>query len=947
MASIPASAGGKLPSMRALVIAIAAAAGLLGAAVIAGWMLRLPALVQVFPGSSSMTLSTALLFLLSAVTLWSALEGRRTVAGSGAGAVALLAAAVLLQHATGVYLGIDLREVQEWIADGNPTPGRTAASTGGAFLAFGAGALAFVLRAGGPWLPVAAGTVVVALAAVNLLGYLLRLEDLFTFLQGNRMAVHTSIGVLLLGAGLFALAQEERARDQPLAIARRIVAIAIAWLALAALVAGGTVFALMQQNLQQSAGAMLVNMLEVRQRVLLAQLAQGRSEVELIVSQPALHRAIRAGEAPAVMAAIGGFVGEQFGGLAVHGADGVELARAGRFTPSVDLRYRLQGGGPADPAAEVLASGREFHLRLRTDIRAGGGVIGTLVTEQPMALLSRFMRGEGAHGATGEMALCHGGDRRLWCFPQRLNPRAFDLPGEDAGGRRLPMTYALEGATGYVRTRDYRGQNVLAAHGPVGDTGLGMVMKVDTTELFAPVRAQLLNVLLGTLLVIVLGAWLLRRRVLPLAMHLNAAEADARAAHEQMQRIADNVPALVGYVDAQRRYRFANRAYLDWFGFDHRAMAGRTVEEVVGPQTYGRIQAHVSRALAGERVDFVDHVDAPGKGRTLHTSYVPDPGPDGVTQGYFVLSSDITSAQAASKSLDRALQRLDLALDASRVTVWESDLRKDEVVLSDAWAELLDRPRGETVTSVAELSALVHPDDLKEVTRLSMETIRGERGHYTVEHRVRSASGHWKWILSRGQVIERDPATGRALRMIGTNLDITERKRAEIDMERMANYDGLTGAVNRSLFRDRLRRAIATCRRTKAGAALMYLDIDRFKGINDTLGHAAGDALLREFAARLKAAVRDTDTVGRLGGDEFAVLMEDVKDAEAPGRVAQKILEAMREPVDADGTAVTVTTSIGVALFDGGADPEALARRADEALYAAKAAGRNTYRVGS
>jgi len=938
---------GKLTSMRALVIAIAAAAGLLGAVVIAGWLLRLPALVQVFPGSSSMTLSTALLFLLGAVTLWAALEGRLALARAGAGASLLLAAAVLLQHATGAYLGIDLRGVQDWIADGNPTPGRTAASTGGAFLAFGAGAMALVLRPGAAWFTLATAAVAIALAAVNLLGYLLRLEDLFTFLQGNRMAVHTSIGVLLLGAGLLALAQQGPVQDEPQAITRRIVVTAIGWLALAALLAGGTVFALMQQNLQQSAGAMLVNMLEVRQRVLLAQLAQGRSEVELVVSQPALQRAIRAGDASAAMAAIEGFVGEQFGGLAVHGADGVPLAHVGRFAEVVDLRYRVQGGRPDDPAAEILASGREIHLRLRTEIRAGRRVLGTLVSEQPMLLLSRFLQGEGAHGATGETALCHGGDRRLWCFPQRLNPRVFDLPGEDAGGRRLPMSYALEGATGFVRTRDYRGQNVLAAHGPVGDTGLGMVVKVDTAELFASVRAQILNLLLGTLLVILLAGWLLRRRVQPLAMQLNAAEADARAAHEQMQGIADNVPALIGYLDRDERYRFVNRTYEDWFGRPATAILGKTLKEAWDAERFAANRPNVLRALAGERVEFERTLRSAGAVRHLHTTYVPDTAADGSVRGFFILSNDVTGQVEARRELDRTMQKLDFALDASRVAVWETDLRSGETVLSDAWAEILERARAETRTSADELASLVHPDDLGRVRGEVAAVLKGEKPEYAVEHRVRAKSGHWKWILSRGRVMSRDPATGKALSMMGTNLDITERKRGEIEMERMANYDGLTGAVNRNLFRDRLRRAIAQCRRTKAGAALMYLDIDKFKSINDTLGHAAGDALLREFAARLKAAVRATDTVGRLGGDEFAVLLEDVKDAEAPARVAQKILEAMRVPVDADGTVVTVTTSIGVALFDGNADPEAIAKRADEALYAAKAGGRNTYRVAA
>lgn len=933
--------------MRILILLIGVAVGALGVVVMYGWILRLPALVQVLPGSSAMVLATAFALLLSGATLGLIGEGRaQGIARGLASVVAALAAGVLAEHAFGLDLALDLPRLHDWIADGNPNPGRMSAFTASAFLAFGAGALALTLRVGRTTLLVAsaAACVVAAVAALNLLGYVLRLEDLFAFMQVNRMAPHTSLGALALGAGLLLAVQVRMRRAAvSLQVEKRITATSFALLVLAAMVAGGAVFALMQQNLQHTASAMLGNMLATRQQLLLAQVAQRQAEVELVLAQPQLHRAIRAGDTASLAAALHGFIGSEFSGLAVLDARGRELARVGTFLESPERSARFHG--IAD--AEIRSLGQNVYLRSRTPVQAGGGVLGSLVSEQPLALLSRMMAGEEAYGETGETALCHSGGARIWCFPQRLRPRAFDIPRTASGHARLPMDYALDGRTGVVRTRDYRGKNVLAAYGPVGGPGLGMVVKVDTAELFASVRAQLWNVLLAALATVVLGAWLLRRSVHPLAARMAAAESAAHDARDQLQRIADNVPALVGYVDAQQRYRFANRAYRDWFGFDHRAMAGRAVEEAVGAQSYGRISGYIRRALAGEGVDFVDHVPGPGGTRTIHTSYVPDPGPDGGTKGYFVLSSDITEAEATRKRLDRALERLDLALDASRVTVWETDLRSGETVLSEAWADLLGRAPGETRTTVAELAALVHPAEVAQISRLSMEVAQGKREEYAMEHRVRGEDGHWKWILSRGKVVERDPATGRALRMMGTNLDITSRKAGELRLEQLANYDTLTGAANRNLFGNRLVQAITRCRRTKDRAALMYLDIDKFKGINDSLGHAAGDALLKEFAARLNACVRATDTVGRLGGDEFAVLMEDVKDDEAPGRVAQKILEAMRMPVDADGKPVTVTTSIGVALFDGNADPEALARRADEALYAAKAAGRDTYRVAA
>jgi diguanylate cyclase (GGDEF)-like protein len=209
---------------------------------------------------------------------------------------------------------------------------------------------------------------------------------------------------------------------------------------------------------------------------------------------------------------------------------------------------------------------------------------------------------------------------------------------------------------------------------------------------------------------------------------------------------------------------------------------------------------------------------------------------------------------------------------------------------------------------------------------------------------VRAVSGEWKWVLSRGRVTERD-AAGRALRMIGMNLDITDRKRVEEAMQSAAQSDPLTGLANRILLTDRLRLACARSRRNGSRAALLYLDIDRFKQVNDSLGHAAGDALLKDFAMRLRACVRASDTVARFGGDEFVVLLEDLKKSEDALRVAQKILDTMAAPLCIENRDVTVTTSIGLAYCDDEDETRSI-KRADAALYEAKAAGRNTIRVG-
>jgi len=289
---------------------------------------------------------------------------------------------------------------------------------------------------------------------------------------------------------------------------------------------------------------------------------------------------------------------------------------------------------------------------------------------------------------------------------------------------------------------------------------------------------------------------------------------------------------------------------------------------------------------------------------------------------------------------------LEKALDGSSVALWDADLRTGRAYLSEAWSQILGTPRAETVVHVDKLLALMHPEDVEPVRRAFIETMKGLRPAYAAEHRVRSADGEWRWILSRGRVTERDPRTGKALRMIGTNLDITDRKRIEEALQSVAQSDPLTGVANRMLLMDRLGRALSRARRNASQVAVLYLDIDRFKRVNDSLGHAAGDALLKAFAGRLTACVRTTDTVARLGGDEFVVLLEDLKDGASALRIADKILEAMRAPISVDGQEVLITTSIGIAQA-AGEDEGALLKRADAALYDAKAGGRNGFRVAA
>jgi diguanylate cyclase (GGDEF)-like protein/PAS domain S-box-containing protein len=422
-----------------------------------------------------------------------------------------------------------------------------------------------------------------------------------------------------------------------------------------------------------------------------------------------------------------------------------------------------------------------------------------------------------------------------------------------------------------------------------------------------------------------------------------ALERSLRENEERLRTVTDNIPGLVAYIDATGRYEFANAAYEKMIGMRPEQMIGRTVRELWGEERYAIFEANVQRVLRGERVSYEYSVSFGERERRMLATYVPDKDAAGKVKGFFVLSSDVTELARARNEAREAHDRLERALDGSSVALWETDLRTGRVYLSEAWGEMAGGARGDMVTSVSDLIRLVHPDDLEAARRVSLETMKGLRPVAVAEYRVRAGTEGWRWLLTRGRVTERDPATGRALRMVGTNVDITDRKRMEEALQSVANTDPLTGLANRVALADRIRLAIARSRRNSTAFALLYLDIDRFKQVNDSLGHSAGDKLLVQFAMRLRACVRASDSVARLGGDEFIVLLEDLKERDAALRIADKILEETRVPVRIDARELAVTTSIGIAYYAGDETGEELVQRADAALYKAKRAGRDAY----
>lgn len=322
-----------------------------------------------------------------------------------------------------------------------------------------------------------------------------------------------------------------------------------------------------------------------------------------------------------------------------------------------------------------------------------------------------------------------------------------------------------------------------------------------------------------------------------------------------------------------------------------------------------------------------------------------------------VFIEDITERKQREQELRDSHFRWKFAIEGSGYGVWDWDIQSNEAIYSKYWKEMLGYAENDILPRNDEWVIRIHPDDRSYVAGSMQAYLEGETELYIVEYRLRCKDDSYKWILGRGIIVSRDE-DGNPLRMIGTHSDITERKHMEEQIRQLAFYDPLTKLANRLLLNDRLALAISTSQRSGCHIAVIFLDLDNFKPLNDRHGHVVGDLLLMEAANRLKNCVRNIDTVARFGGDEFVVVLGQL-DADKAVSVAQakiiaeKIRHVLSVPyrltIPHEGQSNTTvehrcTASIGVALTNPEVYQDVILGWADAAMYQAKEAGRNLIR---
>ena len=427
------------------------------------------------------------------------------------------------------------------------------------------------------------------------------------------------------------------------------------------------------------------------------------------------------------------------------------------------------------------------------------------------------------------------------------------------------------------------------------------------------------------------------------ALQRNRVERALRSSEARYRLLIERMREGLAQVDTNGVVQFVNDRYCQIVGYSREELIGRPGDFLLAhPEDATLLREKLAlhlRGVAGQYEVRVRRKD--GAVIWMEIGGAPVADAAGNIIGAIGVHDDVTERRLAEQALRDSEERYRLMAENSTDMIWRSTTSGVILYASDACRRLLRYEPAELIgRSVYDFIDVADREEVRHLSYLINESVPT-----TFAYRVLRKDGALLWFETTSRAV-RNTATGMLDEFVSVSRDITERKHAEEQIEYQAYHDALTGLPNRRLFRDRLTVALAHARRLKRPLAVMFLDLDRFKVVNDTLGHSLGDELLKAVAVRLKTALREEDSIARMGGDEFTVLLSGLQKNEDAAKIAQKILERVARPIGVEGNELFITTSIGIALFPNDGDTaEALLQNADHAMYRAKDAGRNSYQL--
>jgi len=429
---------------------------------------------------------------------------------------------------------------------------------------------------------------------------------------------------------------------------------------------------------------------------------------------------------------------------------------------------------------------------------------------------------------------------------------------------------------------------------------------------------------------------------------LKGNEIDIKKNEKRFKDLVELLPEIVLEVNKDQRITFVNQIFFEITGYrEEDVRNGLYLTDILTLDDFKRAKEKIPVLIRGDKVESSEYFAIKKDGTTfpILVSTVAINDENGDFTGFRSVALDITNRKKEEELLREVEERWQFAIEGSEDGVWDWNFETNEVYYSKRFKEILGFDESEWKNERSEAMDRIHPDDYENVLAQINDHLQGNTSNYSSEYRIKHRDGTYLWMHDRGKVIRWD-GNGKPLRMIGTCSDITSRKKLEEKIKELAYRDPLTNLPNRLLFNDRLDLSIASSRRNNKKFALIILDIDKFKKINDNYGHGIGDQLILYVGKKIESLLRKSDTIARFGGDEFLLLLPEIKDEQDAEKIAEKIFNTFQEKFMLGEKKLRVTVSMGIAIYpEHGENISTILKNADLALYEVKDMGRNNYKL--
>ncbi|HEX5126814.1 MAG TPA: EAL domain-containing protein [Rhodocyclaceae bacterium] len=947
---------------------IGAALAGLGVWVIAGWFLRSAMMVQLLPGLVAMVFSTAACFLMCGTALiLVAVEQPKAKQ-----AVLILGTLTWLLGSLGFVGNIvdswsicDWPSLHSWLNDSNPHPGRMASNSAIGFTVAGLTLILSQRARQTSWarFMVLLSFIVLTLGATGLVGYALKLDVLYSWFKGSRMAILTAAGMIVLGLGLFSASLKLSERNESLRPDERINLLGVLILLVVSLSTGVAGFVALQARTKDEIAHGLDQTLEARVAHVSSDLIEGEADTTLLASgmgrSPTFKMFMVKPRDPATRQQYENtlqrrLTAESLKSLTLTSADGKPLVHVGTELSTDRFVAHL----PAS-RSELIWNKAYWLSTTVPVVDDNSRILAYLNVIRQLTDIQKILLDDSGYGSTGETALCQLQDNRVRCFPQSKQANVYETVFNPSGPAQDAISIALTGKHGIFVGDDYRGHQVIAAYAPVAKTGLAMMLKQDTWEIYQPIAQQLKHVIPVILLLTAAGMLLLRSQVKPLATRLVRSESAARQANQALESeerrvraVLDNIGDGIITMDTGGLIRSANPSSCHIFGYAQHELLGQEMAKLIPAAMRDQHRANLLYRQDDESREAHGAIELAGL-RKSGTEFPLELSMTHVNIGgeilFVCIVRDISERAEAQLALHNEKELLRVTLHSIGDAVISTDTQGRVLYLNPIAQEITGWPKDEA-----------QGRDIEEVFNIINEQT-GERAVCPVE--LVLASGDITGLAEHTVLVQRNgsriaiedsaaPIRGQDGNVKGVVIvfhDVTHARRMAEEISYQATHDALTDLVNRREFERRLSTALSKADNSNEpaskGLSLLYLDLDQFKLINDTCGHVAGDQLLIQVAGLIRSKLRSEDTLARLGGDEFAVLLEN-----CPPEVAARVAESIRQTIRDlqfiwQDKGFTIGVSIGLVSRDGDQNMSDLLKAADSACYVAKDKGRNVVHI--